>query len=95
MITKNYYTNESTHIQRSYEDWNHYSYSLAIPWNEVYTNGWQEQKPDIWGYERKLITRSDPEYFAPDGIIRSNILPQINPNDPIYSFDRAEYTFDI
>ena len=93
--TKNYFTNDTTHVSRSMALWDDVGPLPDIPWNEVYTAGWQFEKPDIWGYERKLITRPDPEYFAPDGIIRSNILPQINIHNPIYSFDRREYTYDV
>ena len=100
MITKIYYTNESTHIIRSQAPWNDLGYSLAIPWNSVYTSGWQESGPHhedgpVWGTERQLITRSDPEFYAQDNIIRSNVIPEINPNDPIYHFDRSKYTFKI
>jgi len=98
--TKNYYTNESTHIARSQQLWDDLGYSLDIPWNTVYTAGWQESKPHhadgpVWGYERKMITRSDPEYFAADGIIRSNVIPEINIHDPRYSFDRRDYTYSV
>ena len=93
--TKNYYSNTSTEISRSQPIFFGLGYSLDIPWNDVYNTGWQESKPDIWGFENKLITRSDPEYFAPDNIIRSNVLPIINLNDPMYAFDRSKYTYAI
>jgi len=98
--TKNYYTNSSTHVARSKEIWDDLGYSLDIPWNSVYTAGWQESKPShadgpVWGYERTMITRSDPEYFAPGDIIRSNVIPEINVYNPIYSFDRSQYTYKI
>ena len=100
MITKNYYTNESTHVARSQEVFNDLGYSLDIPWNAVYNTGWQFAKPHhaggtMWGYERTMITRPDPEFYAPDGIVRSNIIPEINIHDPIYHFDRSKYTYKI
>ena len=98
--TKNYFTNESTHIVRSQEMWTDLGYSLSIPWNAIYSTAWQDAKPGhadgpVWGSERQLITRPDPEFFASDGVIRSNVLPNINVNDPIYSFDRRKYTFTV
>ena len=76
--------------------WNDLGYSLSIPANAVYSTGWQEAKPDIWGYERKLITRSDPEFYAPDNVVRSTGgIPEINVHDPQYGFSRSEYTFDV
>ena len=58
--TKGYYTNDSTHIHRSMALWDDVGYSLDIPWNSVYTAGWQFAKPShadgvVWGYERKMI----------------------------------------
>jgi len=99
--TKNYYTNETTHITRSQQLWHDLGYSLDIPWNTIYTAGWQDAKPThadgaaVWGTEKQLITRSDPEYFAPGDIVRSNVLPQINVHNPIYQFDRSKYTFTV
>ena len=99
--TKSYFTNTSTHIERSQEMWTDLGYSLDIPHSSVYTAGWQESKPnhgdggEVWGTERTMITRSDPEYFAPGNIIRSNIIPEIDVNNPIYSFDRSRYTYKI
>ena len=98
--TKVYFSNESTHIHKSMALWDDLGYSLDIPHNTIYTAGWQESKAGhsdgpVWGSERKLITRSDPEYFAYDNKIRSNIIPNINIHDPIYSFDRSKYTYEI
>ena len=98
--TKSYYLNETQMIHRSQQLWDDLGYSLDIPWNDVYTAGWQESKPhhndgEVWGFERKQILRSDPEYFAPDNIVRSNIIPQINIHNPIYSFDRREHTITL
>ena len=71
-------------------------YSLDIPWNDVYTTGWQDSRPDTWGAENKLITRPDPEYYAPENTIRSRAgIPAINIHDPIYSFDRSKYTYTV
>jgi hypothetical protein len=98
--TKNYFTNEFTHIKRSQEVWTDLGYSLDIPWNSVYTVGWQDGKPAhsdgvMWGTENKLSTRNDPEYWAAGNIVRSNIIPEINVHDPIYAFSRAKYTFTV
>ena len=95
MATKNYYTNESTHIKRGMEYMSDLGYSLEIPWNTIYTAGWQYKKPDIWGYERKLITKPDPEFWASGNTIRSNVMPEINIHNPIYSFDRSKWTYEI
>jgi hypothetical protein len=98
--TKNYFTNTTTHVARSEPVFADLGYSLEIPWNSVYTSGWQTQKPShadgpVWGYERTMITKSDPEYFAAGDVIRSNIIPEINIHDPRYSFDRSKYTYKI
>jgi len=94
--TKNYFTNESTHIARGLKPWTDLGYSLDIPWNDVYTTGWQESRPDIWGYENKLITSSQPEFFAPGNIVRSTGgLPSIDVSDPIYAFDRRQHTYSV
>jgi hypothetical protein len=44
-----------------------------------------------WGRENVLVMRDDPEYFAPGNIVRSNVIPAINPQDPIFKFDRTQY----
>jgi len=98
--TKNYFTNTSTHVARSQPVFDDLGYSLDIPWSSVYTAGWQEQKPShadgpVWGYENKLTTRGDPEYFAAGDIIRSQVIPEINVHDPIYSFDRSKYVHKV
>jgi hypothetical protein len=98
--TKSYFVNETQMIHRSQDLWNDLGYSLDIPWNDVYTAGWQDSKPhhadgQVWGYERKQVMRNDPEYFAPDNIVRSNVIPSINIHNPIYAFDRREHTITI
>ena len=95
MQTKNFYLNESTTIARSSPLFSDLGYSLDIPWNDIYSTGWQYTKPETWGKENLLITRPDPEYFAPGGIVRSNVLPSINIHDPIYKFSRAKYTYKL
>ena len=70
-------------------------YSLPIPWPSITTYGWWEEGPS-YPTENVLITRRDPEYFAQNDRIRSNGgLPEINPDDPIYKFDRKNYTFQV
>ena len=92
--TKNYYTNQSTHVEHGMKPWNDFGFWVDIPWNDVFQTGWQEVRPDIWGYENRLTTSSQPEFFAPDGIIRSTGgLPIIDTSDPIYHFDRTQHTF--
>ena len=93
--TKNWFLNTSTVYNRSEEPLFDKGYSLSIPANDVYSTGWIFEKPNTWGAEHKLITRPDPEFFAPGGVIRSNVLPAINPQNPMYMFDRANYTFDV
>ena len=92
ILTKNYYLNDMTTVARSLNPLFGLGYSLDIPHNDVYNTPWIFEKPDTWGKEHILITRPDPEYFAPDNIVRSNGFPSINTTDPIYTFNRAEYT---
>ena len=95
ILTKNYYLNEATTIRRSIEPMFDHGYSLDIPANEIYSTGWIFSKPDTWGSEGLLITRPDPEYFAPEGIVKGNIIPSINLNDPAYTFSRSNYTYNL
>ena len=92
--TKNFYLNTTNTINRSEETFFDLGYSLDIPANDIYTAGWITAKPDTWGKEHVLITRSDPEYFAP-GEIRKNVIPHININDPVYSFERSNFTYTL
>ena len=95
ILTKNYYLPETITIARSLKPMFDIGYSLDIPHNPVYNTGWQFSKPDTWGKEHLLITRPDPEFYAPDNLVRSNgVVPEININDPIYSFNRENYTYD-
>lgn len=98
--TKSYYSNPSTHIHRSQELYFDAGYSLDIPWNDIYTSGWVDAKPahdsgEVWGTENQLITSRKPEFYAPDDIVRSNVIPQINVNDPQYQFDRSTVTYRV
>ena len=69
-------------------------YSLPIPWPLVHTAGYWEH--GTIPTEKKLIFRSDPEYFATNGKIRSNNgLKTINTSDPIYSFQRSDFTVPV
>ena len=63
-----------------------------IPWNDVYSTGWIFKKDDTWGQENKMVTKPNPEFFAPGDIVRSNVIPAINVNDPKYKFSRKEHT---
>ena len=71
-----------------------YGHSFNMPWVLPHTAG-------FWNHgsiptEKKLITRDDPEYFATNNVIRSTGgVPVINVNDPVYRFDRNDYTFSV
>lgn len=93
--TKKFYLNDMSTYTRGELTYTDLGYSLDIPANDVVTAGWISQKPETWGKEGLLITRSDPEYYAPDNLIRSNVLPSVNIHDKIYSFDRSKYTYKI
>ena len=70
-------------------------YSLPIPWPSISTFGWWEDGP-AYPTENVLITRRDPENFAQNDLVRSNGgLPEIDPNNPIYKFDRKNFTFNV
>ena len=69
-------------------------YSLPIPWPLVHTAGYWEH--GTIPTEKKLLFRSDPEYFSTNGRIRSNRgLKTINVSDPIYSFQRSDYSVPV
>lgn len=89
--TKNWYLPETNIIQPSIKDMHGLQIWHDIPWHDVYSTGWQDTKDNTWGQENKMLTRPDPEYFAPGNIIRTNVLPSINPNDPIYQYSTAEH----
>ena len=93
--TKNFYVPATNIIQQSQPQFSDLGYSLDIPWNDVYTAGWIYEKPDVWGQENRLITKPNPEYYAPDNVIKSNIIPAIDVNDPVYHFDRKKYTYKL
>ena len=83
---------------RGMESFSDLGYSLEIPWNDIQTSGWANTEAEpmkVWGTENKLVIRDDPEYFAPDNLIRSNVIPAINLNDPIYQFSRKDYTYSL
>lgn len=93
--TKNWYLNTSVVHQRSEEPIFGKGYSLSIPENDIYSTGWIFEKPNTWGSEHLLITKPNPEFFAPGGVIRSNVIPSINPANPMYQFERAKFTHNI
>ena len=69
-------------------------YSLPIPWPLIHTAGWWYDGGEPT--EKKLIMRADPEYFATDDFIRSNNnLPTIDVRNPIFNFDRNEWTIEV
>jgi hypothetical protein len=90
--TKAWYHNPTTITELGQEPFNDHGYSLTIPWNDVSTAGWYTPSTmQTWGRENVLVMRDDPEYFAPGNIVRSNVIPAINPQDPIFKFDRTQY----
>ena len=97
--TKNFWYNPTATIERGMESFADAGYSLAIPWNDITTFGWMNRETQtpmkVWGTENKLTLRADPEYYAPGDLIRSNVIPAINVNDPVYAFDRAEHTYAL
>ena len=69
-------------------------YSLELPWPEVTTAGWWQAGgiPE----EKVLILSDQPEWNAVNDVIRSNKgLPEINVNDPIYSYQRSDKTIRL
>ena len=98
--TKSYWTNEMnqiTHGDYAKDDIT-LGYNIPIPWNDVTTFGWKDSVLPfadghvMWGQENVVSTRADPEWWAPDGILRSNVIPTVDPNNPIFQFDRSQYT---
>ena len=81
-------------------------YSLPLPWPQVTTAGYLDGGNDNYqGGEtpapsnrlpsetKKLITSNEPEYYATNNRIRIlGGLPEINVNDPKYSFKRSQAT---
>ena len=81
-------------IQKSAPFFGDIGYSNPIPWPLVKTVGWWTGGtiPE----EKALILRADPEYFAVNNLIRTNAgLATIDVNDPIYQFEREDYTIPI
>ena len=81
-------------IQRSEPYFRDYGHSFTIPWIMPHTVGYWDQ--GTIPTERKLITRSDPEYFATNNIVRSTGgVPVIDLSDAAYSFNRDDYSFSV
>ena len=81
-------------IQKSEPFFGDIGYSNPIPWPLVKTVGWWTAGtiPE----EKALILRADPEYYAVNNLIRTNAgLATIDVNDPIYQFEREDYTIPI
>jgi hypothetical protein len=95
MQTKNFYIQETNVLQQSQPTFLDLGYSLDIPWNDIFTNGWYMKQPGVWGQENMLITSDKPEYFAPDNVVRSNYIPSIDVDDPIYHYKRENHTFKL
>ena len=95
MQTKQFYVPKTDILHQSQPQFVDLGYSLDIPWNDVYSTGWQFSKPDVWGKENELTTKPNPEYYAPDNVIRSNYIPAIDVNDPVYHFKREKHTYKI
>ena len=99
ILTKSFYVNPTATYERGMESFDGLGYTLSIPWNDISTAGWSNMEKvsmKVWGTENKLNTGpDDPEYFAPGDLIRSNVIPAINPNDPIYKFSRNDFTYTL
>ena len=81
-------------------------YSLPLPWPQVSTAGYLDGGNDNFqGGEtpapsnrlpeetKKLITSNEPEYYATNNRINQlGGIPEINVNDPKYSFKRSDVT---
>ena len=69
-------------------------YSLPIPWPLISTAGfWHDGTIPT---EKKLIMRADPEYFAPNDLIRTNnSLPTVDASKAIFNFDRNDWTIAV
>lgn len=67
-------------------------FSFNIPWPDVTTAGYYYGSGAVPGV-KKLVFKSDPEYFATQNIVPSSAgIPRINPYDPIYHFEREKHT---
>jgi hypothetical protein len=92
--TKAWYQNPTVISTIGQEPMDDVGYSNPIPWNPVTTAGWYNPNTmNMWNRENVMVMRDDPEYFAPGDIIRSNVLPEINVQDPIFKFDRSKFEF--
>ena len=89
--TKNWYLPETDIIKPAERDLNGLQIWYDIPWHDIYSTGWQMVKDNTWGRENRMLTRPDPEYFAPGDILRTNVIPAINPNDPIYTYSTSDH----
>jgi len=97
IFTKKFYSNPTTQVSKSLEDLFDFRFDYQIPWTDVTTAGWQNTPDQIkmWGTDNKLVMRDDPEFFAPNDLIRSDIIPSININDPIYQFERSQFVYTL
>lgn len=94
--TKTWFSNDFSHLDRGQKVLSDLGYSVEIPWNTVYSTGWYTGTPDIWGYENKLtVGIGKPEYYAPDNVLRGRMIPEVNPADPVYQYDRREHTYSV
>ena len=93
-ITNTQFHEPGFEIKKSEPFFGDLGYSLPIPWPLISTAGfWHDGSIPT---DRKLIMRSDPEYFATNDQIRSNSgLPTIDVRNPIFNFDRNEWTIEV
>jgi hypothetical protein len=74
----------------------HLGFLIDIPHRPPVATPWYFGENTHVG-RRELVFRSDPEYFASDGIIPyiTDSIPLVNMEDPSYSFSREEHTFRL
>ena len=90
--TKAYYQPTTDIRTQTIRDLNGLQIYYDIPWEPVTTAGWIFEKDSTYGQENKMVTKPDPEFFASGNIVRSNVIPEINTNDPKYKYSRQEHT---
>ena len=74
---------------------NTYGFQFTLPWNMPTSAGYYFGEGAVPG-RRELVYRSDPEWFATQGILPSSgNVPLVNPYTQEMNFDRAHYTVRV